>query len=107
MLQDVATIVTPDTILHWHRELVAAKWDYSSRRKKLGRPPVSDEIVGLVVRMARENPNWGYDRIKGSLANLGHEISKTTVSNILKAHGVEPAPNRKRQSTWKSFLQAH
>jgi transposase InsO family protein len=107
MLQEVATIVTPDTILRWHRELVAAKWDYSSRRKKLGRPPVSEEIVGLLVRMARENPNWGYDRIQGSLANLGHEISDTTVSNILKSHGVEPAPARKRQSTWKSFLQAH
>src|SRR4029434_5894124 len=107
MLQEFATIVTPDTILRWHRELVAAKWDYSCRRKKLGRPPVSDEIAGLVVRMARENPSWGYDRIQGSLANLGHESSDTTVSTILKAHGVEPAPNRKRQWTWKSFLQAH
>ena len=107
MLEQVATIVTPDTILRWHRELVAAKWDYSGRRNKMGRPPVSDEIVELLLRMARENPTWGYDRIQGALANLGHEISNTSVGCILKAHGVDPAPDRRRQSTWKSFLQAH
>ena len=107
MLEQVATIVTPDTILRWHRELVAAKWDYSERRKKIGRPPASAEIVELVLRMARENPSWGYDRIQGALANLGHLISNTWVGNILKAHGIDPAPDRKRQSTWKSFLQAH
>jgi Integrase core domain len=107
MLAQVATIVTPDTILRWHRELVAAKWDYSERRKKIGRPPASAEVVDLVLRMARENPGWGYDRIQGALANLGHRISNTWVGNILKAHGVDPAPDRKRQSTWKSFLQAH
>ena len=107
-LQEIATIVTPDTILRWHRQLVAAKWDYSSRReKKPGRPPVSEEVRDLVVRMARENPSWGYDRIQGALANLGHEISDTTVGNLLKAHGIEPAPQRKRQTTWKTFLQAH
>jgi HTH-like domain len=106
-LQEVATIVTPDTILRWHRELVAAKWNYSERRNKIGRPPTSDEIVELVLRMARENPTWGYDRIQGALANLGHETSDTTVGNILKAHGIEPVPQRKRQSTWKTFLKAH
>jgi len=63
MLEQVATIVTPDTILRWHRELVAAKWDYSERRKKIGCPPASAEVVELVLRMARENPGWGYDRI--------------------------------------------
>jgi transposase InsO family protein len=87
--------------------LVAAKWDYSERRKKIGRPPAPAELVELVLRMARENPTWGYDRIQGALANLGHLISDTQVGNILKAHGVDPAPDRKRQSTWKSFLQAH
>jgi putative transposase len=107
MLQEVVTIVTPDTILRWHRELVAAKWNYSGRCKKIGRPPTPDEIVELVQRMARENSTWGYDRIQGALANLGHEISDTTVGNILKAHGVDPAPDRKRQSTWKSFIRAH
>ena len=80
MLEQMATIVTPDTILRWHRELVAAKWDYSGRRKKIGRPPVSAEVIELVLRMARENPRWGYDRIQGALANLGHLISNTCVS---------------------------
>jgi putative transposase len=107
MLEQVATIVTPDTILRWHRQLVAAKWDYSRRHKKIGRPPASAEVVELVLRMARENPGWGYDPIQGALANLGHLISNTWVGSILKAHGVDPAPDRKRQSTWKSFLQAH
>ena len=104
MLEQVAMIVTPDTILRWHRELVAAKWDYSGRLKKVGRPPASAEVVELVLRMAKENPTWGYDRIQGALANLGQLISNTCVGSILKAHGIDPAPDRKRQSTWKSFL---
>jgi transposase InsO family protein len=87
--------------------LVAAKWDYIGRRKKIGRPPASAEVIELVLRMARENPRWGYDRIQGSLANLGHLISNTCVAGILKANGIDPEPDRKRQSTWKSFLQAH
>ena len=95
-LREIATIVTPDTILRWHRHLVAAKWDYSDRRKKPpGRPAVSEEVQRLVLRMAKENPTWGYDRIQGALANLGHEISDTTVGTILREHGVEPAPERK------------
>jgi putative transposase len=107
MLEQLATIVTPDTILRWHRQLVAAKWDYSGHRKKIGRPPASNEVVELVLRMARENPGWGYDRIQGALANRGHPISNTWVGSILKAHGVDPVPDRKRQSTWRSFLHAH
>jgi putative transposase len=107
MLEQLAGIVTPDTILRWHRELVARHWDYSGHRKNVGRPPLSKEIIELVLRIARENPTWGYDRIQGTLANLGHRISDTTVGTILKAQGIEPAPNRGRQSTWKSFLQAH
>ena len=107
-LTELTTIVTPDTILRWHRELVAQKWDYSDRRtKKPGRPPISDQVKQLVLRMAKENPDWGYDRIQGALANLGHKISDQTVGNILKAHGIESAPERKRQSTWKTFLKAH
>ena len=70
------------TILRWHRELVARKWDYSQRRQKLGRPPISKETIELLLRMARENPTWGYDRIQGALANLGHKISDSTVANI-------------------------
>jgi len=107
-LSELTTIVTPDTILRWHRELVAQKWDYTDRRKKKpGRPAISDEVKQLVLRMAKENPDWGYDRIQGALGNLGHEISDQTVGNILKAHGIEPAPERKRQTTWKTFLKAH
>jgi putative transposase len=107
MLGELATIVTPDTILRWHRELVAMHWVYSGRRKSAGRPPVTGEIVELVLHMANESPSWGYDRIQGALANLGHRISDTTVARILKSHGVEPAPDRKRGTTWKTFLKAH
>ncbi len=107
-LSENTTIVTPDTILRWHRQLVAAKWDYSEKRKKKpGRPPISDEVTQLIVRMAAENPSWGYNRFQGALANLGHTISDTTVGNVLKANGIEPAPERKRKTTWKTFLGAH
>jgi putative transposase len=104
---ELTTIVTPDTILRWHRKLVAQKWDYSECRKSVGRPRVGQEIVNLVVRFARENATWGYDKIQGALANLGHKISDQTVGNILKEHGIEPASERKRLTTWKTFLKAH
>ena len=108
LLETVGTLFTPDTILRWHRLLVAQKWDTSDRgKKKPGRPPVAEEIRTLVMRLASENPTWGYDRIQGALANLGHAISDATVGNILKGHGIEPAPDRKRQTTWQTFLQAH
>ena len=108
LLAGVATLCTPDTILRWHRLLIARKWDYSQRRhKKVGRPPIPPEIRQLVVRLAQENPRWGHDRIQGALANLGHVISDRTVANILKGHGIEPAPQRKNQSTWATFLKAH
>lgn len=107
-LKEIGSLFTPDTILRWHRELVAAKWDFSDRRaNQVGRPPVSDEVRELVLRMARENPTWGYDRIQGALANLGHVISDQTAGNILKENGIEPAPERKRQTSWTTFLKAH
>jgi hypothetical protein len=107
-LADIATLVTPDTLLRWHRQLVAAKWDYSQRRSPTpGRPPLSPEIEQLVVRLAQENPTWGYDRIAGALANLEHALSYTSVGNLLWAHGLEPAPERRRHTPWKTFLQAH
>jgi hypothetical protein len=80
---------------------------YEKGENKPGQPPTSEEITQLVLRMARENPGWGYDRIVGAPANLGHRISDQTVGNILKAQGIEPAPARKRQTTWKTFLQLH
>jgi transposase InsO family protein len=107
MSEELAGIVTPDTILRWHRELVARHWDFSERREQVGRPRVSKEVVEQVLRIARESPSWGYDRIQGALANLGHRVSDTTVANILKAHGIEPAPERRRRSTWKNLLEAH
>ncbi len=107
VLGTIGTIVMPDTIMRWHRMLVAQKWDYSHLRKRVGRPPVSEDIVDLVLRIARENPTWGYDRIQGALANLGHKISDTTVGNILREQGIEPVPERRRQSTWKAFLKSH
>jgi hypothetical protein len=105
----MATLFTADTILRWHHLLVAKKWDYSHRRQKRpGRPPIPRDIRAfLVVRFAKENPSWGYDRIQGALRNLGRTISDESVGTILKAHGLEPAPDRKRQSTWKTFLKAH
>ena len=107
-MMELTTIVTPDTILRWHRRLIAEKWNYSDRRGNTpGRPPVPDEVTRLVLRMAKENPSWGYDRIQGALANLGLHISDTTVGNILSENGIEPAPDRRRHTTWKTFLQAH
>lgn len=108
LLGEVITIVQPETLLKWHRQLVGSKWDFSRRRKaKPGWPSVSVEIEGLVLQFARENPGWGYDRIVGTLANLGHPISYQTVGNILKRHGLEPAPERKRHSTWAEFIRRH
>ncbi len=86
VLREVASIVTPDTILAWHRKLVAQKWDYSKRHGP-GRPPVKEDIAKLTVRMAQENPSWGYTTIMGALFNLGHVVARETVRNILKEHG--------------------
>ncbi len=107
LLAEVAGIVTPDTLLAWHRKLVARKWDYSARRKQLGRPRVMVEITELVLRLAKENPRWGYTRIRGALSNLGHTGARSTIANILREHGVEPAPQRGERTTWRTFLNAH
>ncbi len=106
-LAEVASIVKPDTMLGWHRQLVAQKFDGSQQRKSPGRPTIDKEVEGLVVRLAQENRSWGYNRIVGALANLGYIISDQTVGNILKRHGVPPAPERKRTTTWKAFIRTH
>jgi putative transposase len=106
-LAEVATIVKPETILTWHRTLVAQKFDGSQRRKTPGRPRIDQELEALVVRMARENRSWGYDRIVGALANLGYRVSDQTVGNILKRHGIPPAPERQTTTTWKEFIRTH
>jgi putative transposase len=106
LLREVATIVTPETLLAWHRKLIAKKYDGSTHRG-LGRPPTSGEIAALVTRMAKENRQWGYRRIQGALSNLGHRLAFKTIANILKEHGIEPAPERSRKTTWKEFLKRH
>jgi putative transposase len=105
-LLELTTIVTPDMILRWHRKLVAKKFDSSNKRQP-GRPRLRQEIVSAIVRFARENPTWGYDRIQGALKNLKYHISDSTVGNVLKAHGIEPAPDRQRTPAWSVFLKAH
>src|ERR1700704_4103481 len=106
-LREVACIAKPDTILAWYRRLVAHKFDGSKHRQYPGRPPVSSEVEALVVRMARENSGWGYDRILGALANLGHRLSAQTVKNILRRHGIAPAPKRSQVISWKDFRASH
>jgi putative transposase len=106
VLAQVATIVTPETLLAWHRKLIAMKYDGSKYRSP-GRPPTAADISALVVRMAEENRGWGYRRIQGALSNLGHIVARTTIANILKRHGIEPVPERSRKTTWKEFLTRH
>jgi len=106
-LAEVATLVRPDTILAWHRRLVARKFEGSPSRKQLGRPRTAPAVEQLVVSMAKANPGWGYDRLVGALANLGHTISDETVGNILRRHGLLPAPDRLKQTTWKEFIRSH
>jgi putative transposase len=106
LLSQVATIVTPETLLAWHRKLIAQKYDGSSFRTS-GRPRTAKEITALIIRMAEENRSWGYRRIQGALANLGHVLAHKTIANVLKQHGIEPAPERSKKTTWKEFLTRH
>jgi putative transposase len=98
-----ARIVTPATLLRWHRELVARRWTYPHRAP--GRPPISVSLREAVLRLARENPSWGYQRIAGELLGLGHCLSPTSVRNILLHAGLSPAP-RRSGPTWRQFLTA-
>ena len=106
VLNELRSLVTPDTLMRWYRDLVCAKWDYSQRRGP-GRPRVMKDIVHLILRMAVDNPSWGYTRIKGALANVGHQVGRGTIANILKEHGIEPAPERDKHTSWSTFLKAH
>ncbi len=106
-LADVAATAKPETILGWYRKLIAKKFDGSKSRRSVGRPKVDQETERLIVQMARENPSWGYDRIVGALANLGHRLSDQTVGNIFRRQGISPAPKRKQSISWKNFIRAH
>jgi hypothetical protein len=103
LLRQVATLVTPDTILRWHRQLIARKWAFTP--KQPGRPGVMKEISTLIVRIATENSGWGYTRIQGALKNQGHDVARSVVAKVLKDNGIPPAPDR--PSSWRTFLQAH
>jgi putative transposase len=94
--------VTPETILRWHRTLVRQRWTYP--HQGLGRPPLADETVELIVRLALENHRWGYLRIVGELKKLGVTVSKGSVANILRRRGLGPAP-RRDGPTWAEFLR--
>ena len=101
-LRELATIVTPDTLLRWHRRFIARKWTYAARPSRRG---ALAEIRRLVVRMATENPTWGYTRIQGALKNVGHQVGRSTIARILKACGLPPTPER--PTPWQTFLRAH
>jgi putative transposase len=107
-LEEVATIATPETLLRWYHRLIAHKFDGSKQRRPCGRPRIAEEVEELIVRMAEENPTWGYRRIQGALANLEHQIDKITVRNILRRHSMDPAPQRRKAGmSWAQFLRLH
>jgi putative transposase len=106
-LDEVATIVKPETILAWQRRFVAQKFAGSKQRKSRGRPRIDKALEDLVVQMAQENRSWGYDRLAGALAHLGYTISDQTVGNILKRRGLPIAPERQKTTTWKDFIRSH
>ncbi len=105
-LFELGTLVAPDTLLRWYRRLIAKKYD-GSRTRGPGRPKTAAEIERLILRMARDNPRWGYTRIRGALRNLGHEIGRNTIKRILAENGFDPAPLRKQPMSWETFLKAH
>src|SRR5260370_1598012 len=106
-LEQVACVAKPDTVLAWYRRLIARKFDGSKLRTSPGRPRIAPELEALIVRFARENSGWGYDRIVGALANLGHAVSDQTVGNILRRYRIQPAPKRSQNTTWKDFIASH
>ena len=103
----MAQIVRPETILGWHRKLIAMKFDGSKGRSAVGRAPTVPVIEELVLQFARENRSWGYRRIVGAISNLGHEVSHQTVANILKRHDLAPAPERGKKMLWREFIRSH
>jgi hypothetical protein len=106
-LKEIATVAKPDTILAWHCKFADQQMNTSEPHKPVGRPRVDRDIADVVIRMARENRTWGYDRIQGALKHPGYTISDQTVGNILKRHRIPPAPERKKTVTWGAFVRPH
>ena len=105
-LAQIASVATPATLLRWYRHLIAAKYDGSKNRSP-GRPPTAKDIRELIVRVAQENPTWGYTRLRGALENLGHELGRNTIKRVLADHGIAPAPERGKSMSWSTFIKAH
>ena len=105
-LLELDSILSPDTLLRWHKRLVAQKSNFAERRG-VGRPGIMRHVSELIVRMAQDNRGWGYTRIQGALANLNHKVGRGTIANVLKRNGIEPAPERSRRTPWSTFLKAH
>src|ERR1700693_3232340 len=105
-LLELETIVSPDTLLRWHRRLIAEKWNFVHRRGP-GRPWIMQKISALIVRMAQDNPGGGYTRIQGARGNLGPRVGRGTIAKVLNRSGVEPSPERSKGTTWSTFLTAH
>jgi transposase InsO family protein len=103
ILRQIATVVTPDTILAWHRKLIATKWTYP--QKRVGRPGVMKEIRRLIVQMAEDNPSWGYARIQGALKHLDQRVARSTIAKVLKEHGIHSSPDR--PMSWRTFVRSH
>ncbi len=106
VLNELGPLVTPDTLCRWFRKYAGAKYDSSGQRRP-GRPPKPQYIRDLVVRLAKENTNWGYTKLRDVMYSLGHEIGRTTVRRILTEDGIEPAPERRKDMPWATFLKAH
>ena len=105
-LSEICNVFSPETILKWHRELIAKKYD-GSKCRKYGRPQISDELRKLIIKLARQNRSWGYPRIEGQLKYLGFKVSHSTIANILKKEGLEPQPSRTKKTTWAEFIKVH
>ena len=105
-LAEICEVFSPETILRWHRKLVAQKYD-SSKHRGLGRPQISEELRSAIIHVAMKNRDWGYIRIQGQLKYLGFKVSTATIGKVLKKAGLEPQPDRRRKTSWKEFIHAH
>jgi len=105
-LSEICSVFSPDTILKWHRLLIARKYDGSNNRK-YGRPQISEELRNIIIKVAKSNRGWGYPRIQGQLKYLGYKVCPKTIANILKKKGLEPQPDGQHKTTWAEFIKSH